>query len=65
MKSQFSLYALTRSRDCADAHIKILAKLARGFEEHNLHQRMMEAEDSEAIFVEIVKFDAELARVGN
>ena len=64
-KPVFIVCGLLVPADCADAHIKILAKLARGFEEHNLHQRMMEAEDSEAIFVEIVKFDAELTRIGN
>ena len=64
-KPVFIVCGLLVPADCADAHIKILAKLARGFKEYDLHQRMMEAKDPEEIFLEIVKFDTELTRVGN
>ncbi len=43
--------------DCADVHVNILAKLARGFVHQDLHRRLIEAQDMEAMYDEITKFD--------
>ena len=46
--------------DRADAHIKLLARLAEGFEKHDLHRQLMDAEDAEQMFATLVRFDEEI-----
>lgn len=48
--------------DCSDLHTRILAKLAQGFVERNLHQRLMKAADRTELIDQLVKFDNETAR---
>lgn len=43
--------------ECSDLHIRILARLAEGFSEHNLYQRLIHAENESELFEELVKFD--------
>ncbi len=48
--------------ECSDLHIRILGRLAEGFAEHNLHQRLMAAQDERELFDQLVIFDNETSR---
>ena len=45
--------------ECSDLHIRILAKLAQGFAERNLHSQLMDAANEAEIIDQLVKFDNE------
>ncbi len=45
--------------DCAEVHIRILSRLARGFSQGDLCRRMLEAKDSNQLFSQIVEFENE------
>ncbi len=48
--------------ECSDLHIRILARLAEGFVERDLHQRLMDAKDERELFDQLVQFDDETPR---
>ncbi len=48
--------------DCSDLHVRILARLAQGFAENNLCQRLMDAKDAAEVIDQLVKFDSETPR---
>ena len=48
--------------ECSDLHIRILARLAQGFAEHQLKQQIMAAKDKNEIFDQLIKFDNETPR---
>ncbi len=50
--------------ECADAHIRVLATLARAFERHDLYARLMAADDPGELHSELVKAESEIAASG-
>lgn len=48
--------------ECSDLHIRILARLAEGFVERDLHQRLMGALDERELYDQLVQFDNETPR---
>lgn len=45
--------------ECSDTHIRILAKLAEGFAEQNLHDRLMGAASETEIIEQLARLDSE------
>ncbi len=48
--------------ECSDLHIRILARLAAGFDSRNLHQQLSQSPDEMEIFHQLMAFESDTQR---